>query len=130
MTLKSVFRPFSDAAAIEGTAPDRQRNEHERKVRQARLDYARRQTSWTYIPQPRLVRRGRYLIDSETDAVFVVRRGHVFEPRGSNVGYVPAGTPMTYTVDQGGDVLFIEPSGGGHTWTEICERRARAGTPA
>ena len=63
--------------------------EHERQVRQARLDLARRRVThanWTEIAEP--VRRGKYLVDAD-DLVYMLRRGHVFEPGRAHVGYVP-----------------------------------------
>lgn len=97
--------------------------EHERQVRQTRLELARRTSAWTEIPETRLVRRGRYLVDAETDLVYVLRRGVVFETGNATVGYVVPGTPMTYTV-KAGDVVFLEqPSS--HTWSEVVARRAR-----
>jgi hypothetical protein len=79
----------ADAAAIEETATGQRRTEHERAVRRARLELARRQQTWTEIPETRLVRRGPFLVDSVSDLVFTIRGGHVFEPGKAVVGYVP-----------------------------------------
>ena len=126
MNLRTRIRPFSDAALIEGTLTDQDRAEHERQVRQARLELARRETHWTEIaPAERLVRRGPLFVDSETDLVWVVRRGHIWEPGRASVGYLPDNTPMTYFVDQLGEVVFLEAPGGmPRTWSEVVARQA------
>jgi hypothetical protein len=54
--------------------------ERERRVREARLEQARRQPTWTEVPETRLVRRGRLFVDAETDLVYMHHRGVVFEP--------------------------------------------------
>ncbi len=119
MRLSTVFRPArtttdSDPAVVE----------HERQVRQARLDLARRQTTWTEIPDTRLVRRGRYLVDAETDLIYVLRGGVVFEPGKAVVGYVPENTPMTFTVYENGKIAFLEQPSGPRTWSEIVAHKA------
>jgi hypothetical protein len=119
MSLRTILR-FSDAA--EGEALHEAR---EQEVRRARLELARRQSAWTEIPETRLVRRGRYLVDAETDFVYVLRRGLVFEPGRAAVGYVADQTPMTYFVDQAGEIVFLEQPGAPRTWSEIVERKAR-----
>ncbi|HUP50871.1 MAG TPA: hypothetical protein VM198_00240 [Longimicrobiales bacterium] len=104
---------------------DPARVEHERQVREARLDLARRKSNWTEIPEVRLVRRGPFLVDAETDFLWTFRRGHVFEPHRASVGYVTNDTPMTYFVDQADNVVFLEPPSGPRTWSEIVTRRTR-----
>ncbi|MGZ4418030.1 MAG: hypothetical protein ACXVRV_07625, partial [Gaiellaceae bacterium] len=53
------------------------------EVRQARIDYARGNSHWTEIPETRLVRRGPgWLIDADSDLVWVLRRGVAFERDG------------------------------------------------
>ena len=125
MSLRTIIRPFSDAAAIEGTATDPAGAAHERQVRQARLELARRETSWTEItPAERLVRRGPFLVDSETDLLYVHRRGLVFEPGRATVGYVTPNTTLTFYVDRDDNVVFIDQPGGARTWSEIVARKA------
>lgn len=125
MKLSAVLRPTRDTETVPPPDPAR---EHERQVREARLDVARQRLNWTEIPDTRLVRRGPFLVDAETDLVWVVRRGHVFEPYRATVGYVRNDTPMTFYVDAAsGEIVFIEPVSGGRTWTEILERKARQG---
>ena len=94
--------------STDGTpAIDPARAEHERQVRQARIELARRQTNWTEIPETRLV-----------------RRGVVFEPGKAVIGYLPDHVPMTFTVTDDGDLRFLDLQPG--TWSEIVERRARS----
>jgi hypothetical protein len=121
MRLSTSIRP---ARNIEDVPVDPALAEHEKAVREARLDLARRQSAWVEIPETRLVRRGRYLVDAETDLVYTLRRGVVFETGNATVGYVVPGTPMTYTVNEADEVVFLEqPSS--HTWSEVVARRAR-----
>jgi hypothetical protein len=105
----SVLRPARNIDAV--SIVDPVRAEPERQVRQARLDLARRQPAWTEIPETRLVRRGPFLVDAETDLVYVRRRGVVFEPGRANVGYIRESTGMTYTVDQADNIVFLEQPG-------------------
>jgi hypothetical protein len=127
VNLRTVFRPFHDADQIEGTTTDQQRSEHERQVREARLATARRQSAWAETSETRLVRRGRFLVDAETDLIYVLRRGVVFETGRATVGYLPDNTPMTFYVDQADDVVFLEQPSGPRTWSEVVERQARRG---
>jgi hypothetical protein len=120
--LSTFLRPTRDTDAV--PAVDPARAEHERQVREARLQLARRRPKWIEVPESRLVRRGPFLVDAETDLVYVLRRGHVFEPGSATIGYVPHDTPMTYTVNEHGTVVFLEASGS-RTWSEIVERKAR-----
>jgi hypothetical protein len=102
--------------------------EHERQVRERRLELARRRSNWTEIPESRLVRRGgRFLVDAETDLLYLLRRGHVFEPGNATVGYVTESAEMTYYVDAADNIVFLEHPGSPHTWSEIVARKARRG---
>jgi hypothetical protein len=97
-------------------------------VREARLEFARRQRNWVEVPETRLVARGRFLVDAETDLCYVHRRGHVWEPGRATVGYLPDGAAMTDIVDAAGAVIFLEHPGGPATWSEIVARRAKRPT--
>ena len=120
--MKLRIRPTSNT---EVPPPNPARVEYERQVREKRLELARRRTNWTEIPETRLVRRARFLVDAETDLMWVVRRGHVFEPGRAAVGYVSDNAPMTFFVDRDADVVFLEQPGGPRTWSEVVARRAR-----
>jgi hypothetical protein len=124
--LATRLRPARNADTI--PEPDPARAEHERHVREARLANARRQSAWTEIPEPRLVPRGRgLLVDAETDFVWVVRRGHVWEPHKATIGFVPDDAALTFTVNQNGGVVFLEQPGSLRSWSEYVERQARRG---
>ena len=100
--------------------------EHERRVREARIEAARRDPNWTEVsPATRLVARGRYLVDADTDAVFAVRRGPVFERGSATVRYTPPNTVLTYTVNQADEIVFLDTPFGTRTWSEIVARKAR-----
>lgn len=121
-----MLRPTRRADDLPDAA-DNARADHERRVRQARLELARRQQTWTEIPETRLVSRGRFLVDAETDLVYMRRRGVVFEPGRSTIGYVPEGAAMSFYVDTGDNIVFVEHPGGLETWSELMERKARRG---
>ena len=126
MKLATRLRPARNADTI--PEPDPARAEHDRQVRGARLANARRQSGWTEIPQTRLVPRGRgLLVDAETDFVWVVRRGHVWEPHKATIGFVPDDAALTFYVDQHDEIVFLEQPSGPSTWSEIVARRARRG---
>ena len=93
------------------------------KVRVARLELVRRNSRWVEIPETRLVTRSRFLIDAETDEIFTLHRGVVFEPNSAVVGYVPEGAELHYFVDEAGAVIFLERQRG--TWSEIIAKKAR-----
>jgi hypothetical protein len=116
---------FSDADQIEGAVTDRQRAELDRQVREARVQEARRQTGWTELAELRLVRRGPFLVDSEDDVVYTLRRGSVFEPDRATVAYVPSGARMIFYVSGAGDVVFLERFPGAVTWSEVVARKPR-----
>lgn len=105
-----------------------QRAAHVVKVRQARLELARANDQWEELPETRLVQRrpgGRYLVDAESDRIYSLGRGIVFEPGRSTVGYVDPNDRMTFYVDRDEEIVFLERLTHPHTWSEFCERQAR-----
>lgn len=124
MNLRTVLRPTRATDDV-GTGLDPARGEHDRRVREARLDVARRERSWTEVAEMQLVRRGRFWVDAESDLVFAVRRGHVFEPGRASVGYLPPNTPLTFYVDEDDTIVFLEEPHPGRTWSELVARKAR-----
>jgi hypothetical protein len=117
-----MLRPTRHAGT--SPEPDPARAEHERRVREARLATARRQSAWVEIPETGLVRRGPFFVDAETDLLYILHRGVVFEPGGATVGYVPADAPMTFYVDRADNIVFVERYSGAATWSEVVARRA------
>ena len=94
------------------------------EVRAKRLENARKTRNWTEIPQTSLVPRGRhYLVHAETDELFTLRGGEVFEPGKASIGYIGDGWEMHYFVDQAGEVVFLERQPG--LWSDIVARQAR-----
>jgi hypothetical protein len=124
--LGTIFRHDSEALLASGPALV----EHEHQVREKRLETARGRANWTEIPETRLVRRGRFWVDAETDLLWAIRRGYVFEPERATVGYVRDDQPMTFMVDADDDVVFLEALSGPRTWSEVVAKRARRGSPA
>lgn len=124
MKLPTVLRPQRDAEDVHSEL-DRNRAALAEQARVSRLAVARRQQNWTEIPQTRLVRRGRLLVDAESDAVYVLRRGVVFEPYSSTIGYLPPNAAMTFYVDESENIVFLEQPSGPQTWSELVARRAR-----
>lgn len=97
----------------------------EEQIREARVAFARRNQAWEEIaPAERLVRRGiGWLVDAETDFIWRVKGGEVFG-RGSAQALTP-GLPLTFFVNPGGDVVFVERVGR-KTWSQVCEQRERS----
>ena len=74
----------------------------------------------------RAIERGE-LIDAETDLVYVLRRDVVYEPGKAVVGYVPDNVPMTFTVNEADEIVFLDQPSGVGTWSEVVERQAKQG---
>lgn len=89
----------------------------------ARLEVVRKNHRWTELEETALVRRGPYLVHADTDEMFAIRRGVVFEPGRAVVGYVPEGADLSYFVDQAGEIVFLDRQRG--TWSDIVAKRAR-----
>jgi hypothetical protein len=110
-------RTFEDA--------EREENErHNEEVRAARIEVARR--NWTEIDPPeRLFRRGfGWLVDDETDYVFIPRRGTTFETGRASL-MTGEGLDLWFFIDRdSGDVVPLERLGT-ETWSEIVAKRAR-----
>jgi hypothetical protein len=94
------------------------------ELRAARVEIARR--NWTEIdPAERLRPRGMgWLVDSESDYIFVLRRGTTFEPGRANL-LSGEGFALWFFVDRDGDVVVLERVVSPSTWSEVVERRAR-----
>lgn len=129
MTIKlgEAVRRFSVAGSLGRSEPGQDEvGALHAKVREARLELARRNPRWVELVETDLVRRGpSFLVHVPTDAVYTVRRGHVFEPDKAVVGYVPDGVPLAYYVDASREITFLEAQP--RTWSELVERKARRG---
>jgi hypothetical protein len=101
-----------------------ERDKFAAEVRAARIDLARR--NWREIDPPeRLVARGfGWLVDSETDYIFVRRRGTTFEP-GRAAIMSGEGFDLWFFLDAAGDVVPLERVPSPKTWSEHVERQAR-----
>jgi hypothetical protein len=108
------------------TVEDDEREEEQRRmqeVRAARVKVARGNGCWTEIPQARLVRRGPgYLIDEETDLVYTIYRGTVWESGKATA--ISDRAPLAFYVTLDDRLVFLE-SAGSETWSERVERRER-----
>lgn len=97
----------------------------EAKVREAQIAFARRNDRWTEIaPAARLVKRGPFLVDAETDFVYSVYRGQVFGWR-SVTALIPD-VSLTFFLNRADELVFLERAKTARTWSEIVERRERA----
>jgi hypothetical protein len=95
--------------------------EFEDELRQARLEVARRVPGWTELDESALVRRGRVLVDADTDAVYRPHRGVVFAPHSASL--IADQAPLAFYVDQDGGLRFLERLPG--SWSEQVARQAR-----
>lgn len=120
-TISGGLRTFEDEQSEE-------QERHAAKVRAARLEIARRH--WTEItPAERLVARGPWLVDTETDFIYIRRRGETFEPGRANL-LSGEGVSLAFYVNKSGDVVPLERVPSPRTYSEHAERQARraAGT--
>lgn len=93
------------------------------ELRLARVAVARRM--WDEIPETRLVSRGlglRLLVDAETDEVFTVVRGTVFENGSARL--VDERKGLSFYLDSGGWPVALERYA--DSWSAIAYKRARA----
>jgi hypothetical protein len=93
-------------------------------LREARVALARRMSTWREIPEP--VRRGPWLVDAESDELFVVRRGATFEPGRAHI-LSGDGFPLSFYVDVDGDVVVLEKVKSPATWSEHVARQTSRG---
>lgn len=105
-----------------GRAASRETPEDE--LRAARVEVARR--AWEEIaPAERLVARGPgWLVDSETDRIFVRRRGVTFDPGRASI-FSGDGAELWFFVDRDGSPVVLERVLSPANWSEHCERRER-----
>lgn len=105
-----------------GAPSERRANARADQIRVARIEAARRNTKWTEIDGP-LIRRGPWWVDVESDRLFTLYRGPVFETGCASIAFADA-APLVFTVD--GDTLTLfEPVTSPPSWSEVVERRAR-----
>ncbi len=76
------------------------------------------------MPETRLVPRGPFLVDAESDVVYTRHVAATCSSRRATVGYLPNDTPMTYLIHND-EVVFLELPGSPRTWSEHVERKAR-----
>jgi len=97
-------------------------------VAEARVEAARKNPDWVEVEEIDLVARKPWLVHAETDALYTVFRGAIFE-RGSARPVFNHTVPLAFYLDRTGDLVFLERRPG--TWSEIVAkrtRRARAST--
>jgi hypothetical protein len=93
------------------------------QVRAARLEVVRKNHRWTEVAETSLVKRGPFLVLAETDELFQLRRGMIFEPARAAIGYVSEDTEIHYFVDRAGEIVFLERRPG--VWSDIVAKKAR-----
>ena len=109
MSVGSIFRSSSEER------PD------EAAVRERRVEVARRNHLWTELTETDLVPRARYLVHAETDELFTLYRGVVFQTGSSTL--IADRTSMHFYVDRDGGLVFLKHQAG--SWSELIERKAR-----
>lgn len=123
ITIGDRARRLIGAGTMEGNPEHELAEKRAEHLRAARLDAVRRNRRWTELAETSLVRRGPFLVSAETDEMFMLRRGVIFEPGKASIGYVSEDTELHYYVDQAGEIVFLERQPG--TWSEVFEKRAR-----
>lgn len=94
----------------------------EKAIRAARVAAARR-LGWEELPETRLIPRGPrgWLVDAETDAVYVPYRGATFERGSARLVAIP--TTLSYYVDDDGSPVVLERQP--QTWSQIFAGQVR-----
>ncbi len=94
-----------------------------KRLRELRVEAARRNSRWTELKESALVPRPPgFLVDAESDEVFRESRGAVYVPGEIRSSF--AERTELYFVVRDGDVLeFLERDP--RTWSQIVERQAR-----
>jgi hypothetical protein len=126
MRLLPQLRTVEDDQADEARALREQ-------VRAARVEFARRNDRWTEIaPAERLIPRGpaRYgwLVDAETDLVWVRSKGSFFVT--GPVTVVATHVDVTFYVDANGDFVAIERVSSIPNWSWHVAKQARSAAGA
>ena len=94
-------------------------NPDELRLRQARVEAARRVPGWNEIAAVDLVKRGRVFVSAESDRVFAPYRGALWMT--GTISPISDRSPLLFTVD--GDKLeFYEQLPG--SWSERVKRQA------
>ncbi len=96
-----------------------------RQLREARVKAARACIMWEEISPPeRLIAKGpkRYgwMVDAETDQIYVLHAGTAFLPRSAAV--VAERMRLAFTVDSDGDVQVFECLRRPATWSDVISR--------
>jgi len=90
------------------------------RIRELRVGIARR-AGWEELPARRLERRARWLVDVETDALFLPYAGTVWQMGSARL--VAEQKDLTFYVDDDGDVVVLERQP--RTWSALEARRAK-----
>jgi hypothetical protein len=93
----------------------------DKELRDARVNAARRY--WHETPAERLVSRGRWLVDAETDLVYRPFRGATFERGAARL--IADGQELSFYLDGDGSPVALECLP--RTWSEMFDRRLRRG---
>jgi hypothetical protein len=115
---------LSRETLVEAGTPDEVAAKRAELVREKRIEHARATRDWVEHREEEFVRRPPgFLVHADSDQVFTVYRGTVFEPRGARIvfGHVPE---MHWFIDRAGEIVFLERTSP-RTWSEHVERQAR-----
>lgn len=91
-------------------------------VAEARVEAARKNPDWVEVEEIDLVVRKPWLVHAESDELYSVFRGAIFE-RGSARLVFNYSVPLAFYVDRTGSVVFLERRPG--TWSDVVAKRAR-----
>jgi hypothetical protein len=91
-----------------------------KQVREARVAFARANDAWVELEQTQLVKRGpSWLIDVESDRIFVKRPGVAFQPGTAKLEFVPPNSALWFYVDaESGELVLLERLVTPRTWSE------------
>jgi hypothetical protein len=100
----------------------------ESELRERRVLAARR-SLWTEIPESRLVERGQFLVDAETDRLYTAYRGALFSSHGRLL-FGDQRSDLVYAVLATGGIIVLEPATIARTWSDYCYLRERGAARA
>ena len=123
MSLRTTLG-LSRESLLEAGTPDEIAAKKAAFLREKRIEHARSMRAWVEHSETDFVRRRpAYLIHAESDEVFTVYRGAIFDPGTAYVAF-NENIEMHWFVDGADEIVFLERTTP-RTWSEFVERRAR-----
>lgn len=122
MSLRNTF--LSRETLVGQGTPDEIAAKEAALLREKRIEHARAMRKWVEHRAEDFVRRPpAYLIDADSDEVFTVFLGAIFDPGTAYIAFNES-IEMHWFVDHAGEIVFLQRTTP-RTWSEFAERRAQ-----